>query len=44
MKHKPFQLVGNICSTRRLERIHSDICGHMLVESIGRQRYFRDIH
>ena len=40
MKRKPFQSVGEIRSTRRLERIHSDVCGSMPVESIGRKRYF----
>lgn len=35
MKRKPFQPVGEIRSTRRLERIHSDVCGPMATASIG---------
>lgn len=40
MKRKPFESVGEIRSTRRLQRVHSDVCGPMSVESIGRQKYF----
>ena len=40
MKHKPFQPVGEIRSTRLLERVHSDVCGPLSVESIGRKKYF----
>ena len=40
MKRKPFHVVGEIRSTRRLERVHSDVCGPMPVESLGRKRYF----
>ena len=39
MKRKPFHPVGEIRSTRRLERVHSDVCGP-LPESIGRGKYF----
>ena len=40
MKRKPFQPVGEICSTRLLERVHSDVCGPFSVKSIGRKKYF----
>lgn len=40
MKRKPFQSRGGVRSTRQLERIHSDVCGPMAVESIGRNKYF----
>ena len=40
MKRKPFQPVGEIRSTRLLERVHSDVCGPLSVESIGRKKYF----
>ena len=40
MKRKPFQPVGEIRSTRLLERVHSDVCGPFSVESIGRKKYF----
>ena len=39
MKRKPFHPVGEIRSTRRLELVHSDVCGP-LPESIGRSKYF----
>ena len=40
MKRKPFQVVGEIRSTRRLEWVHSDVCVPMPVKSLGRKRYF----
>ena len=35
----PFQSVG-VCSSRKLQLIHSGVCGPMPVESLGGQRYF----
>ncbi len=40
MQRKPFKPVGEIRSTRKLERIHSDVCGPMPTESFGGQKYF----
>ena len=40
MKRKSFHVVGELRSTRRLEQVHSDVCGPMPVESLGRKRYF----
>ncbi len=51
MQRKPFKPVGEIRSTRKLERIHSDVCGPMRThawthakglptESFGGQKYF----
>ena len=40
MNRKPFNPVKELRSTRRLEHIHSDVCGPMSVESISRQKYF----
>ena len=40
LKRKPFQPVGEIRSTRRLERVHSDVCGPMATASIGGSKYF----
>ena len=40
MSCKPFKPVGDICSTRRLERVHSDVCGPMPTDSIGGNQYF----
>ncbi len=37
---KPFKPVGEIRSTRRLQIVHSDVCGPIATESIGRKRYF----
>ena len=36
----PFKPVGAIRSQRKLELVHSDICGPMSVESLGGHRYF----
>ena len=40
MHRKPFKSVGEIRSTRRLELVHSDVCGPMQTESIGGHKYF----
>ena len=40
MKRKPFKSVGEIISKRRLQLVHSDVCGPMPTESIGRNKYF----
>ena len=40
MKRKPFKAVGEIRSHRKLQLIHSDVCGPMPTESIGGQKYF----
>ena len=40
MQRKQYKPVGEIYSTRKLERIHSDVCGPMPTESIGGQKYF----
>ena len=37
---KPFKSVGEIHSMRRLQRVHSDVCGPMPTDSIGGRRYF----
>ena len=37
---KPFNRVGGIKSTRRLQLVHSDVCGPMQTESIGGHKYF----
>ena len=39
MSRAPFQSVG-VRSSRKLQLIHSDVCGPMPVESLGGQRYF----
>ena len=38
--HKPFPAVGEIRSTKKLQLIHSDVCGPMKTESIGGAKYF----
>ena len=40
MHRKPFKPLGEICSTQKLQLIHSDVCGPMSMESIGGQKYF----
>ena len=40
MHRKPFEPVGAIRSTRKLQCIHSDVCGPMPTESLGQKRYF----
>ncbi|XP_011406211.1 PREDICTED: uncharacterized protein LOC105314013 [Amphimedon queenslandica] len=36
----PFKPVGALCSQRKLELVHSDVCGPMSVESFGGHKYF----
>ena len=40
LKRKPFKPVREIRSKRKLQCIHSDVCGPMPTESIGKRRYF----
>ncbi len=40
MKRDPFKPVGEIRSKRRLEIVHSDVCGPMTTDSIGGSKYF----
>jgi hypothetical protein len=40
MNRKPFKPVGEIRSTRKLQLVHSDVCGPMNTDSIGGRRYF----
>ena len=40
MHRKPFQSVDHKQSAKKLELIHSDVCGPIQVESIGGSRYF----
>ena len=40
MQRKPFKPVGEIRSTKKLELVHTDICGPMQTESFGGKRYF----
>ena len=40
MFRKPFKSVGEIHSTRKLQYVHSDVCGPMPMDSIGGKRYF----
>ena len=40
MSRKPFKPVGEVRSTRRLQLVHSDVCGPMQTESFGGARYF----
>ena len=40
MQRKPFKPLGEIRSKRRLQCVHSDVCGPMPTESIGGRRYF----
>ena len=37
---KPFKPVGEIKSSRKLQLVHSDVCGPMETQSIGGHRYF----
>jgi len=39
MSRKSFKSVGEIYSTRRLQHVHSDICGPMPTDSIGGSKY-----
>lgn len=40
MQRQPFKPVGEIRSTRKLELIHSDVCGPMQTASMSGRRYF----
>ena len=40
MHRNPFKPVEEISSTRKLQLIHSDVCGPMSTESIGGKKYF----
>ena len=40
MHRKPFKPVGEIRSTRRLQLVHSDVCGPMQTASMGGKKYF----
>ena len=40
MHRKPFKSVGDIRSTRKLQLVHSDVCGPMQTRSSGGQNYF----
>ena len=40
MSKKPFKSVGEIRSVRKLQCVHSDVCGPMLTQSIGGNKYF----
>ena len=40
MCRKPFPTVGRIWSTRKLQLVHSDVCGPMQTQSIGGAKYF----
>ena len=40
MHRNPFKPVGEICSTEKLQLIHSDVCGPVSTESIGGKKYF----
>jgi len=40
LSRKPFKPVGEIQSTRKLQLVHSDVCGPMHTESIGGRKYF----
>ena len=40
MSRQPHQSVGEICLVRKLQCVHSDVCGLMPTASIGGKRYF----
>ena len=40
MKRDPFKPVGEIRSKRKLEIVHSDVCGPLSTDSIGGNKYF----
>ena len=40
MHRQPFKPVGEIRSIRKLQLVHSDVCGPMSTESIGGRKYF----
>ena len=39
-KRKPFKTVGEIRSKRKLQLVHSDVCGPMPKDSLGGNKYF----
>ena len=40
MHKKPFNSVGEIRSKRKLQLVHSDVCGPMQTESLGKKKYY----
>lgn len=40
MHRQPFKSSGEIHSTRKLQLVHSDMCGPMPTDSLGGKRYF----
>ena len=40
MNRKPFKPIREIRSTRKLQLVHSDVCGPMQTESLGGHKYF----
>ena len=40
MSRKPFKSIGEIRSVRKLQCVHSDVCGPMPTDSIGGKKYF----
>ena len=40
MNRRPFKSAESTSSTRKLELVHSDVCGPMQTESFGGCRYF----
>jgi len=42
MSRKPFKSVGEIYSTRRVQHVHSDICGPMPTNLIGGSKSYFD--
>ena len=39
-KHLPFPSIGEIRSKKKLQLVHSDVCGPMSVSSFGGAKYF----
>ena len=40
MAAKPFEPVGEVRATRRLQTVHSDVCGPITPQSAGGSKYF----
>ncbi len=40
MQRKPFKMVDHKQSSRKLELVHSDVCGPIQIDSIGGNKYF----
>ena len=40
MAAKPFEPVGEVHTTRRLQIVHSDVCGPVTTQSTGGSKYF----